>query len=169
MLMPHFKSSRRIERQVLLAGVLRRAPQVAFQVSLPVLCLALLLAMQAGAQQNAPIPPMHNGFPPASSSRQPLGPDDGTTDDTAWQARQVRALNVERQKAMVSDTNKLLKLAHELDAEVSGTNSNSLSSDQLRKLAEIEKLAHSVKEKMSISLQGPSPLYPQQDPTMMPR
>lgn len=68
----------------------------------------------------------------------------------------LRAINRERQKALVSDTNKLLKLANELDSEVKGANPESLSPIQLRKLAEIEKLAHSVKDKMSYSVRGPS-------------
>ena len=56
--------------------------------------------------------------------------------------------------------NKLLKLVTELNAELTSSNPDSLSANQLRKLAEIEKLAHSVKDKMSTSVRG-TPLYPQ--------
>ena len=55
---------------------------------------------------------------------------------------------------MVADTNKLLKLAGELNAELAGEHPESLNPDQLRKVAEIEKLAHSVKDKMSMSVKG---------------
>ena len=64
--------------------------------------------------------------------------------------RRIRALNNERQKEMVTDTNKLLKLAQDLNDEIAAKNAGTLTFDQLRKIAEIEKLAHSVKEKMAM-------------------
>ncbi len=63
--------------------------------------------------------------------------------------RRMRALNMERQKEMVSDTNKLLRLARELNAEVAVQKPDTLTSEQLHKVAEIEKLAHSIKERMT--------------------
>ncbi len=66
----------------------------------------------------------------------------------------LRALNADRQKSMVSDTNKLLRLVNELNAEIARTNSGSLTSSELHKVAEIEKLAHNVKDKMSTSVRG---------------
>jgi hypothetical protein len=50
-----------------------------------------------------------------------------------------------------------------LNAEVGNANTDSLSPEQLRKLDQIEKLAHNVKEKMSTSVKGltvfaPTPL-----------
>ena len=68
--------------------------------------------------------------------------------------RRLRFLNAERQKALVSDTAKLLRVATELDAEVKGTSPDTLTPAQLRKVAEIEKLAHSVKDKMSAAVGG---------------
>jgi hypothetical protein len=77
-------------------------------------------------------------------------------DDSAMVHRQMIALNAERQKVLVSDTAKLLKLAQELNTEVASSTANSLSPDQMRKIANIEKLAHSVKQKMSESvINGP--------------
>ena len=70
----------------------------------------------------------------------------------------MRQLNEAQHKSMVSDTDKLLRLATELTAEINSTNPTSLNSDQLRKIAEIEKLARSVKDKMRISLKG-APAY----------
>jgi hypothetical protein len=66
--------------------------------------------------------------------------------------RLLRALNVDRQKSLVSDTNKLLRLVNELNAEIALANTGSLTPSQVRRVAEIEKLAHNVKEKMSTSV-----------------
>ncbi len=72
----------------------------------------------------------------------------GDYDPTAME-RQLNALNIERQKEMISDTNKLFKLAVELNEEVAASKSSTLTDDQLRKIAKIEKLAHGVKQKMA--------------------
>lgn len=74
--------------------------------------------------------------------------------------KQLRALNADRQKSLVADTNKLLKLAGELNAEINSANTGSLTLDQLQKIIEIEKLAHSVKEKMRTSVRT-TPVYAQ--------
>lgn len=68
--------------------------------------------------------------------------------------KRLRALNADRQNKLVADTNKLLKLAAELNAELSNSNSGSLTSEEKRKVGEIEKLARSVKNKMSTSVRG---------------
>jgi len=60
----------------------------------------------------------------------------------------VKKANQERQLALKSDTEKLLKMAVELKAYVDKTNENMLSLDVIKKAEEIEKLAHSVREKM---------------------
>jgi hypothetical protein len=71
--------------------------------------------------------------------------------------RRVKALNADRHRSMVSDTEKLLKLARQLDAEVSTNSTDELTSKQQKEVADIEKLAHSVKEKMARSFaDGPS-------------
>jgi hypothetical protein len=54
----------------------------------------------------------------------------------------------ERQAALKRDTDKLYKLATELKDYVDKTNENVLSLEVVKKAEEIEKLAHSVKEKM---------------------
>ena len=74
--------------------------------------------------------------------------------DSATQQRHLVALNVERQKQMVSDTNKLLKLARELNDEVATSHATIFTADQMRKVAEIEKLAKSVRERMTSAV-GP--------------
>ena len=60
----------------------------------------------------------------------------------------AKKANLERQAALKADTDKLLKLATELKASVDKSNENTLSIDVLKKAEEIEKLAHSVKDKM---------------------
>jgi hypothetical protein len=71
-------------------------------------------------------------------------------------AKRLRALNIDRQKRMISDAAMLLKLATELNAEVMSDKPDSLIPAELHQVAEIEKLAHSVKEKMRYT-QGDTP------------
>ncbi len=61
---------------------------------------------------------------------------------------QAKMRNVERQKQLVEETQKLLSLANELKADVDKSNKDMLSLEVVRKADEIEKLAHNVKEKM---------------------
>ncbi len=61
------------------------------------------------------------------------------------QAKRITALNQMRHKEMVNDAGRLLLLAQQLNAE-----SAKLSpADRMHKAAEIEKLAKSVRDKMS--------------------
>jgi hypothetical protein len=60
----------------------------------------------------------------------------------------AKKANLERQAALKSDTDKLFKLATELKDSVDKSNENVLSLEVLKKAEEIEKLAHSVKDKM---------------------
>jgi len=60
----------------------------------------------------------------------------------------AKRANRERQAQLQKDTDNLLKLATELKQYVDKSNENTLSLDVVRKAEEIEKLAHSVKEKM---------------------
>jgi hypothetical protein len=73
---------------------------------------------------------------------------------SVFQQRRVQQLNVERQKEIVSDTDKLVRLIADLNTEVENSHSTSLTPDQLRMLAKIEKLAKSVKDKMVNPVQG---------------
>lgn len=82
-----------------------------------------------------------------------MGQQGGPFDDDDFVARrQLKALNAERQKMMISDTVKLLKLAQELNAEIETSEGAALTPEQARKLANIEKLARNVKRKMSESV-----------------
>lgn len=60
----------------------------------------------------------------------------------------LKERNKQRQAKLKRDTDKLLAVATELKEYVDKTNENVLSVDVVRKADEIEKLAHSIKEKM---------------------
>jgi hypothetical protein len=72
--------------------------------------------------------------------------------DSPWVVEQKRELekkrNVARQQDIKKDADKLLELATELKQYVDKTNEDILSMDVIKKADEIEKLAHSVREKM---------------------
>ena len=85
----------------------------------------------------------------------PRNPGQGPTpddreDETRIQLEKdmAKKANRERQAQLHRDTDNLLKLATELKQYVDKSNENTLSLDVVRKAEEIEKLAHSVKEKM---------------------
>ena len=92
----------------------------------------------------------------------PTDPSSADNYDPTMMERRLNALNRERQKEMISDTNKLLRLAMELNDEIAANNTGTLTWDQLHKMAEIEKLARNVKEKMAdgVGQMGPTPDAP---------
>ncbi len=94
-------------------------------------------AQQTQAQQPQIQNPMSQQPPDAS----------GKNDDPMMPARvrQAKIRESERQKRLVSDTEKLLALATQLHDDVARTNKDILSLDVVKRADEIEKLAHSVK------------------------
>ena len=82
----------------------------------------------------------------------PVAPDHTAPAEDAARSKLERDMakkaNQERQLALKRDTEKLLKLSTELKEYVDKTNENMLSLDVVKKAEEIEKLAHSVKNKM---------------------
>ena len=119
-------------------------------------CIALMAValwpggLAWGQHGTAGIPgsaPTGQGVPPGL----PGGPLNDETDaerSDRLKVLQEKARNDDRQKRLVADTDRLLALATELKASVDKTNKDLLSVDVVRKADEIEKLAHSVKEKM---------------------
>jgi hypothetical protein len=82
-------------------------------------------------------------------------------EDAEMMARRARALNEMRQKSLVSDANKLLKLAMELNASGARDRKGISPAERMKKLAQIEKLAKSVREKMSYAdIMSPAPPTP---------
>jgi hypothetical protein len=105
------------------------------------LCLLILNAAisfsQAPQPPTAPIPPLPGQRP---------APED--EERTRMEKEMAKKANQERQANLKRDTEKLLQLSTELKKYVDRSNENVLSLEVLKKAEEIEKLAHSVKEKM---------------------
>ena len=127
----------------------------------PVLLLALFLLLPcalARAQSDQTGTGQLSSHPLQSANGR-IDPTASTDEeDSVAQQIQLRQLNVALHKSMVSDTDKLLKLVTDLNAELSSTNPDSLTPDQLKKVAAIEKLARNVKDAMKTSVQGASTL-----------
>jgi hypothetical protein len=106
--------------------------------------LFLLLGMRpvVGLAQNPPSP-----VPQLPNPAAPNTPSDNPARDR-MEREMAKKANQERQAQLKRDSDRLLKLATELKESVDKTNQNTLSIDVIKKAEEIEKLAHSVKEKM---------------------
>jgi hypothetical protein len=86
---------------------------------------------------------------PIQIPRLGANPDDREDQErTKLEKDMAKKLNHERQVQLQRDTDSLLKLATELKKYVDKSNENTLSLDVVKKAEEIERLAHSVKEKM---------------------
>jgi len=86
---------------------------------------------------------------PRLSPNPGLAPDDRIDVERAKMEKDMaKKANRERQAQLQRDTDNLLKLATQLKQSVDKSNENTLSLDVVKKAEEIEKLAHSVKEKM---------------------
>jgi hypothetical protein len=94
----------------------------------------------------------HNpSLPPSGSwNNGPMAPGDPSPDtmEGMMAARSRIQRNADRQKHLVSDTERLVALANELKLEVARSGSETLTPEMQHKIAEIEKLARSVKDKM---------------------
>jgi methionyl-tRNA synthetase len=101
--------------------------------------LAAVQSMPCQAQQQPPRPP---DYPP---NRPPTLEEE---QHAKIEKEMAKKANQQRQAELKRDTDKLLKLATELKQYVDKTNENTLSLEVLKKAEEIEKLAHSVKDKM---------------------
>ena len=64
------------------------------------------------------------------------------------QVEQQKMRVAERQKQLAADTDRLVSLSTALKEQVEESDKNILSLEMIRKADEIEKLAHSVKERM---------------------
>ena len=109
-------------------------------------CLIVVFALFTGADlvhaQASKMPPMQI---PGQGEQAPPGDDEARS---KLERDMAKKANQSRQASLKKDTDKLLKLATELKEYVDKTNENMLSMDVIKKADEIEKLAHSVKDKM---------------------
>ncbi|HWW14790.1 MAG TPA: hypothetical protein VN310_09045 [Candidatus Dormibacteraeota bacterium] len=110
------------------------------------LSLCLLLAVYGNAQ-GRPASPAPQGTGASPPLRVGVSTGEDETQDRLAQEMAKKA-NLERQAALKADTEKLLKLATELKQSVDKTSASVLSVEVVKKAEEIEKLAHSVKDKM---------------------
>ncbi len=108
--------------------------------------VAMTPAVSDGRQQNQypHLPPELNRIPDNNQTNE--------INDQQAQKDSFEAANAERKREISADSAKLLKLATELKAEVEKTNKDTLSISVIRKADEIEKLAHSVKAKMQLTV-----------------
>ncbi len=93
--------------------------------------------------------------PPGPPSNRVQSPDELPNEDPVvrehrekLEKEMEKKANQQRQAQLKQDTEKLLQLSTELKQYVEKTNENVLSVNVIKKAEEIEKLAHSVKEKM---------------------
>lgn len=132
--------------------------------SLLFLALLLIVPVGAGLPQSSVSSkgPALSGQGAVNAQRQTLdynvAPGSGGLDPVMAE-RRMKMLNNERRKSLVSDSDKLLKLATELNNEIARSNSGSLTPEQLRKISEIEKLAHNVRDKMTMTIVPQSAAY----------
>jgi hypothetical protein len=117
--------------------------EVAVSSRLFVCLLCLFLSALPGRSQT---PSQQQGLPPTRDVNPSMTDED---EATARMARDMeKKAAKERVAALKSDTDKLLKLSVELKQCVDKSDENVLSVDVIKKAEEIEKLAHSVKDKM---------------------
>src|SRR4051794_35936515 len=85
---------------------------------------------------------------PQAGRRGPLTGNDNEPPDIAtmeMERKQLKLLNEQRQKHLVSDTDKLLHLAEELKSDANNETKPVASADLARKAGEIEKLAKGIR------------------------
>ena len=103
------------------------------------LCVVAAAVLPAPSQTNTlpfPTAPLQQKADPEDEARQRI------------EREMAKKANQDRQANLKRDTEKLLKLTTELKEYVDKTNENLLSVEVVKKAEEIEKLAHSVKDKM---------------------
>ena len=134
-------------------------------ILLAMACMALLPAWIAGAQRSSrQYPPDTAPSPRLSGQLYPHFPDQlpAGNDETYAESILRAQRKAQREKALVEDTKKLLKLATELNNEISGPGASPLSKEQLRKVSKIQKLAKNVEENMkgpTTQMQTGPPVY----------
>ena len=110
-------------------------------------CLIAIAALTGAAQSGQQGAPEANRDSTLNSV--PAAQPDANAQMQGQNAKQqsVESPDAERKKQIADDSAKLLKLATDLKAEVDKTTKDTLSITVIRKADEIEKLAHTVKEK----------------------
>jgi len=130
-----------------------------FDVSSAERCRAARRRILAGALLLClPLVAQSPGVPHGSTGDGTFGqePMNGSI-EVKMEAKRIAMLNSIRQKAMVSDADKLLRLAQELNEDANAGGKMS-PAERMHKAGEIEKLAKNVKEKMTYAIGAPESL-----------
>ena len=119
--------------------------------------LSATIAAEAQTQSNTPSPAggalrMDKADDPTPINQPPDAIAQMQMQDQQGKQQNFAQANTERKKQIADDSAKLLKLATDLKAEVDKTTKDTLSLSVIRKADEIERLAHSVKEKMKLTV-----------------
>lgn len=150
----HLPLRRRAERRNL-----RRAMRIALGLSCAcaLFAAAVTAAYTQSSNSQTPLsnpPPRPTSILLPEANRLPDANDQMEMREQQNKQQNYTAANAERKKQIADDSAKLLKLAADLKAEVDKTTKDTLSLNVIRKADEIERLAHSVKEKMKLSVGG---------------
>jgi hypothetical protein len=115
-----------------------------------ILALLVTIATLAGvAQSSAPVSPDKSIPDQSNHDPTPIASADANARQATPQSYTASA--TERKKQIAADSAQLLKLANDLKSEVDKTNKDTLSLNVIRKADEIEKLAHSVRERTKLA------------------
>lgn len=136
--------------------VLEKAPWVRGLVCLAVVVIMPFAASAPGQQvgNGLPYPPPEPGMPPMNQMANPTADANRLMLDSMKHQDQLKIfalINLQRQKEMTSDTARLLELANQLKTETSQGTPDAPSIVELRQAELIEKLAHSIQNKMKAS------------------
>lgn len=117
-----------------------------------VLVLMMLLGLPVAGQQSpgtgpVVVPGVH------LAPQVPEGNDSEV--DYRMEAKRIAQLNTMRQKTMMSDVDRLLRLTQELNDDVLAGGTKMSAAERVHKAGEIEKLAKDVKEKMIFAIGAP--------------
>ena len=116
-----------------------------------ILALTLLLGTPVAAQSpgTAPvvIPGVHTAPRVPQDEEGPL--------DSKMEAKRIEQLNTMRQKTMLSDVDRLLRLTQQLNDDAAAGGTKMSTAARLHTASEIEKLAKDVKEKMTFAIGAP--------------
>jgi hypothetical protein len=121
--------------------------RLAARVVRPWLCLIFLVVHPTGAQTGPGGGRMT--FPQPPTSQRNGDNSEESWSDVAEQQKRQKLINAARQKSIQSDTEKLLKLASALKAETESPNSGQDLPLQMNQWSQIERLARSIKDRMS--------------------
>jgi len=132
-------------------GLNRQLRQGVAAAAVLVACLGLAASASGPRQQSyGGAVSSQQGVPGTATTRTPLESADPALDSSVARMRdkQERTVNEERHRRMVADADKLLELTTELKTEVDKSSKNETPADAFQKAAEIERLAHDVKERI---------------------